>query len=97
MLRRAAYIVVENELIKTQVIECIARALGLASETVQLTEESELLGNLPEFDSQSVVTILTAIEDEFDLIIEDDEVDASLFVSIGTLMKFVVQKTLQNP
>ncbi len=97
MLRRAAYIVVENELIKTQVIECIARALGLASETAQLTEETELLENLPEFDSQSVVTILTAIEDEFDLIIEDDEVDASLFVSIGTLMNFVVQKTLQNP
>lgn len=84
---------VANEQTKTRVINCVASALGLAPEVAQLTEDTELLGNLPEFDSQSVITILTAIEDEFDIIVEDDEVDASLFVSIGTLNDFVIGKT----
>lgn len=81
---------------KIRVIECVAGALGLDSEADQLTEDTALLGNLPEFDSQSVITILTAIEDEFDLIIEDDEIDATLFESIGTLIKFVVGKTQET-
>lgn len=82
--------------IKARVIDCLVGALGLAPGTEQLSENTALLGNLPEFDSQSVITILTAIEDEFDLIIEDDEVDATLFESTGTLINFVVGKTQQT-
>jgi acyl carrier protein len=87
--------VASNEDIKTQVIDCVTSALALAPGAEPLTEHTELLGNLPEFDSQSVITILTAIEDEFEFIIEDDEVDASLFESIGSLINFVVGKTQQ--
>ena len=55
-------------------------------------EDTALLGNVPELDSMSVVGIITAIEDEFDLSISDDEIDGDLFATLGSLTRFVEQK-----
>ena len=83
-----------NVSIRDRVINCVVTALALDPGSKPLSETTELLGNLPEFDSQSVITIMTALEDEFEIIIEDDEVDASLFESVGSLIQFVTEKTV---
>ena len=57
-----------------------------------LTPASRLLGAIPEFDSMAVVTVLTMIEDEFGLTVEDDEVSADVFETLGTLATFVEGK-----
>ena len=57
-----------------------------------LSRETELLGNIPEFDSMAVVTVLTALEEQLGITIDDDEVGASLFLSVGTLVDFVLEK-----
>ena len=80
-----------TESIENRVIERVESALGL--EGSGMSAQTALLGNLPEFDSQSVITVLTALEEEFDIIVEDEEVDAKLFESVGSLVAFVTQKS----
>ncbi|MEM7082337.1 MAG: acyl carrier protein [Pseudomonadota bacterium] len=57
-----------------------------------ITEDTELLGNIPEIDSMAVVTILTALEDHYDFFIDDSEVSAETFETLGTLVSFVENK-----
>lgn len=67
-------------------------SLQLGSRAETLTARSGLLGAIPEFDSMAVVTILTMIEDEFGVTIEDEEISAELFTSLGSLTDFVDKK-----
>ena len=76
--------------------ERLKRILGdtlqLGSRAQSLTTSSALLGAIPEFDSMAVVTVLTMIEDEFGITVEDDEVSAEVFATLGTLCGFVESK-----
>ena len=65
-------------------------ALGDAGKS--LTEESALLGSIPELDSMAVVNLMTALEEHFGITIEDDEISASTFETLGSLNAFVQQK-----
>ena len=67
-------------------------ALQLGSKAESFTESTKLLGSVPEFDSMAVVTVLTLIEERFDITIDDDEVSADLFATVGTLSAFVEEK-----
>ena len=77
-------------------VEDIRRILGdtlqLGPRTNQLTANSPLLGAIPEFDSMAVVTVLTMVEEEFGITIDDDEVSAEIFETVGTLAEFVDRK-----
>ena len=66
--------------------------LQLGDRADDLTQDSELLGGIPEFDSMAVVTVLTMVEEEFGISIGDDEVSAEDFATVGTLTKFVESK-----
>lgn len=67
--------------------------LGLAAErAAELTPESGLFGHLPELDSQAVADLLTEIEDRFDIIIEDDEVDGDHLETYGGLLALAEAK-----
>jgi len=57
-----------------------------------LTEDSMLLGGIPEFDSMAVVSILTELEESFGIMVDDDEIDASIFETVGALVNFVEEK-----
>jgi acyl carrier protein len=64
--------------------------LGDEVDTLQAT--SPLLGAIPELDSVGVVSVLTALEDEYDIVVEDDEISAAVFKTLGSLTEFVQQK-----
>ena len=66
--------------------------LNLGDRAAKLTPASPLLGGLPEFDSMAVVTVVTMIEDELGITIEDDELSADVFATVGSLVEFVEQK-----
>lgn len=68
--------------------------LNLGDRAERLTVETPLLGGLPEFDSMAVVTVVTMIEDEFGITIDDDELSADVFATVGALADFVTAKTL---
>ncbi len=63
--------------------------LQLGSRADMLTAESRLLGSIPEFDSMAVVAVLTMIEDEFGVTVDDDEVSGDVFETLGALTAFV--------
>jgi len=67
-------------------------ALSLGSRAEALSVESPLLGGMPEFDSLAVVTIVGMIEDELGISIDDDELSAEVFSTVGTLAEFVLRK-----
>lgn len=64
--------------------------LGMRADS--LVPASPLLGGIPEFDSMAVVTVLTMIEEEFDITVNDDEVSADVFETFGALTDFVRSK-----
>lgn len=67
-------------------------SLQLAERGDDLHADSGLLGELPEMDSMAVVTILTALEDRYGFIVDDDEISAETFETLSTLAQFVEDK-----
>jgi acyl carrier protein len=57
-----------------------------------LAKDSPLLGAIPEFDSMAVVSIITGLEDRFGFVVDDDEIDAAVFETVGSLVDFVEHK-----
>ena len=78
-------------------IEVVKQILGetlqLGDRAEQLTAETQLLGSIPEMDSMTVVTVLVALEEQLGIMVDDDEVDASIFETVGNLVAFVDTKT----
>ncbi|MCW5661986.1 MAG: acyl carrier protein [Burkholderiaceae bacterium] len=75
-----------------QLINLLQQTLNLGPRAAAFNENTRLLGALPELDSMGVVALLTAFEERLGLQIEDDEVDGSIFETVGTLLAFVNNK-----
>ncbi|WP_371187665.1 acyl carrier protein [Thalassotalea maritima] len=76
---------------QSQIIQLVKVALPTYSDALW-GFDTPILGALPEFDSMAVVTVLTAIEEEFGIFIADDELSAEVFETIGSLTRFVEAK-----
>lgn len=55
-------------------------------------EDTEILGSIAEFDSMAIVTVLTMVEENYGIMIEDDEVSAEVFETLGSLVSFISEK-----
>ncbi|WP_298195147.1 acyl carrier protein [Novosphingobium sp.] len=67
--------------------------LGLGpARAAALTAESGLFGALPELDSMAVAGLLTEIEDRFDIVLEDDDIDGEMLATYGDLLTFIRAK-----
>ena len=76
-----------------QVKTILGEVLSLPDATRDaLTPESALLGSIPELDSMAVVHLITALEDQFGIVVDDDEISATTFETLGSLTAFVAQK-----
>lgn len=75
-----------------EVKNILSDVLSLGERKNSLTADSMLLGNLPELDSMAVVNVITALEDHFDIAVDDDEIRAKTFETLGSLTAFVEQK-----
>lgn len=77
----------------TGVIEVLRHTLQLSDEkTAGFSEATRLLGDLPELDSMAVLSVLTGMEEQFGIVLEDDDISADTFENIGTLVDLVVEK-----
>jgi acyl carrier protein len=70
----------------------LIETLELSQQPANLTPETALFGALPELDSFGVVQLVAALEERFDITIDDDEFGAELFDTVGTLTAFVDEK-----
>jgi len=75
-----------------EVIRIVCSILQIDPNSRAFGPETPLIGAIPEFDSMAVVSIITAFEDRFGFTVEDDEIDASVFETIGSLVAFVDSK-----
>ena len=74
--------------------QVLADALSLKPATAAaLRDDTPLFGALPELDSMAVAGLLTELEDRLDIVIDDDDVDADLFATFGSLVAFARAKT----
>lgn len=72
--------------------EIVGEVLQLGDRTSRLTGDSALLGSLPEFDSMAVVSVLTALEERLGIVVDDDEITAETFETLGSLHDFINSK-----
>ena len=70
----------------------LGHTLQLGDRASNFDASTPLFGSLPELDSMAVVTLITAIEDRFDIVVEDDEISAEVFETVGSLTDFVAGK-----
>jgi acyl carrier protein len=75
-----------------EVVQILGTTLQLGERKDRLRSDSPLLGSLPEFDSMAVVSVITALEDRFGFTVDDDEISAETFETVGSLSDFVEQK-----
>ena len=72
------------------ILEAILRGvLGQNARPERMDAATPLLGEVPELDSMAILGILTQIEAEFGIQIDDDDIDAEVFRSFGALCGFV--------
>ncbi|WP_340118777.1 acyl carrier protein [Pelagibius sp. 7325] len=75
-----------------EVKQVLGETLQLGDRAKQFTAETSLFGAIAEFDSMAVVTVVTALEERFGIFIEDDEIEADVFETVGSLAAFVDRK-----
>lgn len=71
--------------IKQLLIDTLSLDIGIDS----LSDDTLLLGDIPEFDSMAIVSIITALEETFNFEADDDDLSAEVFESVGSLIQFV--------
>lgn len=64
----------------------------LELDTSEFDRDTELLGALPEFDSMAVLKVITAMEEIFGIDVDDDDIDASMFETVGTLLEYIEER-----
>ncbi|GAA2709466.1 acyl carrier protein [Actinoplanes palleronii] len=70
----------------------LVSVLGIEDRAASIGAGTELLGSLPELDSMAVLELVAALEEKFSITIDDDDVTADAFETLGTLAALVDEK-----
>ena len=72
--------------------DVLVRTLGIEDRAAEIDASTLLLGELPELDSLAVVELAVALEEHFDIVIDDEDVTGEVFATVGSLADFVAQR-----
>ena len=75
-----------------EVKRVLDEVLSLGGRSASFDRNTPLLGAIPELDSMAVVTLITTLEEQFGLVVDDDDIDGSTFATVGSLSDFVAAK-----
>lgn len=78
--------------VNKEVLRILDEVLSLNGRASSFTRETHLLGAIPELDSMAVVSLITSLEEQLGLVIDDDEIDGETFATVGSLTDFVSAK-----
>jgi len=81
--------------LEQEIINIVRDVLVLGDRANDFNASTALIGDIPEFDSMSVVAIITALEDEYGCFFDDDEISADVFQTIVSLTQLVESKLPQ--
>jgi len=79
-----------------KVTQVLAAVLRLDSRRDRLDVTTPLFGSLPDLDSMAIVGIIATLAERFDIVINDDEITAGTFETVGTLSQFIERKLRQG-
>ena len=72
------------------ICDVLGEILGLDLERRRaLDADTELFGALPELDSLSVLELATALEQKYDVVIEDEDFTGEVFATVGSLADLI--------
>ncbi|MCB1788192.1 MAG: acyl carrier protein [Chromatiaceae bacterium] len=60
---------------------------------VELTPDTRIAGDFPQFNSLTIAGIIASIEDETGSTVDDEEISAELFETVGSLAAFIESKS----
>ncbi len=72
-----------------EIVRVLDEVLSLNGRGASFTHDTHLIGAIPEFDSMAVVSIITALEERFGILIDDGDIDGETFATVGSLADFV--------
>lgn len=78
--------------LQREVLRLVDEVLSLGGRAHAFTRETHLLGAIPELDSMAVVTLITTLEEQLGITVDDDDIDGDTFASVGALVDFVSAK-----
>lgn len=74
------------------IVRALDDSLGLHGRLANASRNTPLLGAIPELDSMAVVTLIATIEEQFGVIVDDDDIDGATFATLGSLSDYVSRK-----
>lgn len=75
-----------------ETLRILDEVLSLDGRSSAFSRDTALLGAIPELDSMAVVTLITSMEEQLGIIVDDDDIDGSTFATVGSLADFVSGK-----
>jgi acyl carrier protein len=78
--------------IRDSVLAVLDDVLSLKGRSRAFHDDTPLLGAVAELDSMAVANVLASLEERFEIVIDDDEIDASTFATVGSLVAYVRSK-----
>lgn len=78
--------------IEQEILAILDEALSLKGRASQFNRDTALLGAVPELDSMAVIAVIALLEERFDMVIGDDEIEGATFTTVGALVDFVGEK-----
>jgi acyl carrier protein len=76
-----------------EVLAVLDEVLSLNGRSATFGPDTYLRGAVPELDSMAVVSLISALEDRFGFVINDDELSSDTFSTVGSLVQFVDRQT----
>ena len=79
-----------NETIDLNAIKAVVvETLGVEDRAHALHATTPLLGSLPELDSMAVIELIVELERRFGIAVDDEDITADTFETLGSLAAFV--------
>lgn len=78
--------------VQSDVIEILQVNLGVPKGSIKPHPDTPIFGAIPAMDSSSVFGILISLEEHFGFRVLDDEIDAEVLATVGSLTAFVESK-----
>jgi len=78
--------------VEQEVKDVLVKTLGVEDRAATIDASTPLLGSLPELDSMAVLELVAALEQRFGITVDDDDVTAEVFETLGSLTAFVQEK-----
>lgn len=70
----------------------LAQTLLIGDKVDRFDASTALFGSIPEFDSMAVATVVAGLEEKFGITINDEDIRAEVFETVGSLSRLVEHK-----